>query len=455
MLKMKAKKQVQAENGTQEVLGKIAGSASDFVKVTSELSGFDVQIQHVSGTLSEYTETMRDVSEANLAVIEETTAGMNRVDETVRQAAEYLNEVTETADKLAKKNADSKIILGEVSALKDDVLKGSHEMSADIGRLVELANEIDTIVSSVQSIANQTNLLALNASIEAARAGENGKGFAVVAEEIRELADDTKHNLEGMRAFVGQIKEAAAKSSGSLERSLGSIDNMGDKIEQVHDTVTENVDLLQDVVADVKKINTTLQGITAMTGDIERAMEENSRDAEKLSHIALEIGKNAEKNSSCAKQVGEIDRQLSKVAENMYDELRIGGRNMSYQELITIIQNAKNAHILWLENLKKMADGMEIIPLQTNGERCAFGHFYGVIRVSNPKISQLWQEIGTQHKEFHSIGKRVMDAVRKQEERTSAEEFKKADEISRKLMSMLDSATAIICDMEQKNESLG
>ena len=454
MLKMRPKKQEQVENKTPEVLGKIAGSASELVRATSELSSFDVQIQHVSGVLKEYTETMRDVSEANLAVVEETTASMNRVNETVKQAAEYLNQVTDTADTLATKNAESKVVLDEVSDLKEEVVKDSREMSTDIERLVDLANKIDNIVDSVKAIADQTNLLALNASIEAARAGEHGRGFAVVAEEIRNLADDTKRNLEGMRDFVGQIKEAAAKSSDSLGQSLESIDNMGIKIEQVHGTVTENVELLNAVVVDVKEINDAIQGITEMTSEIERAMEENSKDAERLSHIALEIGNNAENNRVCAEQVDNIDKRLTEVAEELYDNLRGGGRKMSHQELIQIIQNAKNAHMTWLENLKKMADTMEVIPLQTNGGRCAFGHFYGVIRVNHPRIVKLWEQIGAEHKEFHSYGKRVMSAVKVQDENTAMNEFMKADEASHKLMGMLDEAAAVIKEMETAGENM-
>lgn len=454
MLKMKSKKQVQVENKTPEVLGKIAGSASELVRATSELSSFDVQIQHVSGVLKDYTETMRDVSESNLAVVEETTASMTRVNETVKQAAEYLNQVTDTADTLAKKNAETKVVLDEVSDLKEEVVKDSNEMSVDIAQLVELANKIDNIVDSVKAIADQTNLLALNASIEAARAGEHGRGFAVVAEEIRNLADDTKRNLEGMRDFVGQIKDAAAKSSGSLEQSLESINHMGVKIEQVHGTVTENVDLLNAVVGDVKEINDAIQGITEMTSEIERAMEENSKDAERLSHIALEIGENAENNRVCAEQVDNIDKRLAEVAKVLYEDLRGGGRKMAHQELIQIIQNAKNAHMLWLENLKKMAESMEVFPLQTNGNRCAFGHFYSVIRVNNPKIASLWEEIGAEHKEFHSYGKRVMAAVKEQDENVAMNEFMKADEASHKLMGMLDKAAEIIGEMENDKEDL-
>lgn len=453
MLKMKPKKQVE-ENKTPEVLGKVAGSASELVRATSELSSFDVQIQHVSGVLKEYTETMRDVSEANLAVVEETSASMIKVNETVNRAAEYLGEVTETADTLAKKNADSKVILDEVSLIKEDVMKDSREMSVDIEQLVDLANKIDSIVEAVQGIAAQTNLLALNAAIEAARAGDQGRGFAVVAEEVRNLADDTKQNLEGMREFVEKIKEAAAKSSVSLGQSLESIDKMGAKIEVVHATVTENVDLLHEVVDDVKQINAAIQGITIATGEIEKAMEETSVDAEKLSHIALEIGENAERNNACAGQVDLIDERLAVVAKNLFADMRSGGRKMSHEELIDIITNAKRAHEAWLGNLKKIADEMQIIPLQTNGERCAFGHFYGVILVENPRIKELWSKIGVEHKEFHALGKQVISAVKKNDMMTAKAEFKKADAKSDVLLEMLDKACVILKEMQANSEEL-
>lgn len=454
MLKMKKKEMVQIKEQDSPVLNDIARETERLIDTTSTLSSFDVQLGHVTKRLTEYTQTMRDVSEANLAVVEETTASMCQVNQTVGTAARALHTVTETAQRLAAQNADSKVLLNETTKLKNEVISDSGNMSSSIEQLVSLTAEIDKIVGNVQGIANQTNLLALNASIEAARAGEHGKGFVVVAEEVRKLADDTKLYLEDMRSFVEQVKEAAAQSKASLARALSSTDAMGRKLEIVDSAVSENISMLNDVVEEVGCVNESIQDITRATGEIDKAMEQNSEDAQRLTEMALKIAESTKANSECADRVGKIDEKLSGAAKNLFAYLRTGGRKVSAGELTETIEKAKAAHIAWTESLEAMVDRMETAPLQTNGERCAFGHFYNVLEVENQKLVPLWRAIGTEHKQFHAMGDSVLEAIRRQDRQKAATLCAEVKAMSAALLHKMDEAEKVAEEIGQSGESI-
>ena len=48
---------------------------------------------------------------------------------------------------------------------------------------------------------------------------------------------------------------------------------------------------------------------------------------------------------------------------------------ISNEEFLQYIEKAKKAHKNWLEKLRTIVNEMRIYPLQTNGNKCAFGHF--------------------------------------------------------------------------------
>ena len=82
------------------------------------------------------------------------------------------------------------------------------------------ANDISSIVDTINLIAERTNLLSLNASIEAARAGDAGRGFAVVAEEIRNLADRSAKATSDIAAIIKALQEVAREAVDASNEGL-------------------------------------------------------------------------------------------------------------------------------------------------------------------------------------------------------------------------------------------
>lgn len=412
--------------------------ARELLNIVSSLSSFDVGMSHISQQLTDFASEIASLSESNLAIVEQTTAGMSEVKAAIDTTSITLESLAKESSNLSHKNNDSLNLLEDVQVLKEDVLKNTTVMNDKIQQLANLATEVGKIVNSVQQIAEQTNLLALNATIEAARAGENGRGFAVVATEIRNLADDTKHNLEGMEQFVEHIHTASRESIDSLNSTIEATNQMSDKIETVFDTVTVNVDMLNSVTGNVDSIHTSMNGIKRSAVEIEQAMESSSADAEKLSHMTLDIHSEATQSVGFANSISKIDDDLAEIATKMFNNLKCGRYATTSQELQDIISKAKASHLAWLDDLNKMIVNMSVYPLQTNSKKCAFGHFYNSIAVDHPEIATDWDSIHTIHDEFHSIGDEVILAIKEKNEISAKGHQDKAIATSNKLIGILD-----------------
>ncbi|MCQ4925513.1 methyl-accepting chemotaxis protein [Tissierella carlieri] len=426
-------------------------STKKMLNIVSSLSSFDVGMTHISNQLMNFAGEMGALSESNLAIVEETTASMNQVNEAIDTTSSTLDNLAKESQSLAQKNDESMNLLKEVQNLKDNVVQDTEIMNDKIQQLVNLTNEIGKIVDSVQTIAEQTNLLALNAAIEAARAGEHGRGFAVVAHEIRNLADDTKQKLDGMRQFVNHIHDATQDGKQSLDRTMSSTGQMSERIELVHETVGKNVAMLNNVVNDVNIVYESMEGIKIAANEINQAMESSSSDAERLSEMTNNIHNEAVQSVDFAGQIASIDDQLSAIVSHMFKGLKGGVNALTNEELLEVINKAKDAHKKWIEGLHKIVDETRTYPLQTNSKKCAFGHFYHSIEIDHPAIIEEWTLIDKVHHEFHSIGDHVIDAIQKSDKESAKQLYKEAEALSTQMLDLLDRVSTKVKKLIENN----
>lgn len=416
----------------------MSDSAKKILKIAASVSDFDVSMSHIAERLIKFSHEMSNLSESNVAIVEQTNASMAQVNSTVSNAADTLNQLSESSENLVLRNNNGLNQLLEVAMLKENVLKDAHIMKKQIEELVDMTNKINEIVKGVDAIADQTNLLALNASIEAARAGEHGRGFAVVAEEIRKLADDTKNNLEGMNLFVGNIQSTAKEGQKSMNRTIESTNKMSTQIDNVVLTIKENVSMLEKSIENIKDINDSMIGITTATDEIHAAMESSSSDAETLSHMTTIIHEDALKSKEYAETISIIDDELSQTTKEMMHALSGGKHDLTNEDIVEIIDNASSAHKNWLIRLEEMVDKMEIGPIQIKGDKCAFGHYYNSIKVDNPLILEKWNSIDQIHNEFHENGAKALEAIRLEDSISARKHLENSENRSKEMLSIFE-----------------
>jgi len=97
------------------------------------------------------------------------------------------------------------------------------ESAAEVGRLREVATQVEKFSETIGFVANQTNLLALNATIEAARAGIHGRGFAVVADEVHKLAEASGREARNVGKAAQDTRRALDRAAQLIERIRGDL----------------------------------------------------------------------------------------------------------------------------------------------------------------------------------------------------------------------------------------
>ena len=111
------------------------------------------------------------------------------------------------------------------------------------------------------------------------------------------------------------------------------------------------------------------------------------------------------------------------------------------------MEKAKKAHKNWLENLRKIVNEMRIYPLQTNGHKCAFGHFYNSIQGTHPSILKEWKDIDTIHRKFHGLGEKALKAVKNNNKHEVQKYYEAAEKVSKGIFISIDK---IILEAENK-----
>jgi methyl-accepting chemotaxis protein len=184
------------------------------------------------------------------------------------------------------------------------------ESGSQIQGLSGTVRRITEFIAVIRELADQTNLLALNAAIEAARAGEHGMGFAVVAEEVRKLAEQSRHASDEAGDIVGAFEEQMRRVAFQMSRGETIVQD----VEVLSEQAREALNLIVEATASAA---TGAQRIALTSREQELAFASLS---DRIGRIATLSGRNregAEQVTTSAREQANALRELEGVTQEL------------------------------------------------------------------------------------------------------------------------------------------
>ncbi|QXM05145.1 methyl-accepting chemotaxis protein [Crassaminicella indica] len=406
------------------------------LRIATEVSTFNVGLFHFSSDIKRVAIKLKEASETMGAAIQQTNASMTQVADTIVEHASSVENILVQTDTLLKITETNDKMIKQMKKMQADVSNSAVSMDEDTKNLLSVIEEMKNIVAGISEIAGHTNLLALNASIEAARAGENGRGFAVVADEVKKLAESTKEQLHSVETMMLTIEAVSNKSRESVKDTLKAIGNIDKYTEQMIRAFAESRSVIESVSSGIKVMADSTEEISVASQQVSAAMQVVSEDSNKLLYVADDLYKKSEEISRLGNEIERIEEELShlsKISGKMSNEAYF---KISNDDFIEILEHAIHGHINWINTLQKMAEEMKIQPIQIDGTKCKFGHFYYAVNPVHTEIKRIWGKIEQIHLELHALGHYVMEHIENNDRISAQRDSKKAKEYSQKVMEM-------------------
>ncbi len=281
----------QMADSLQELVSRVQRSG---IQVASSATEIAASVREQQATATEQAATTTEI-----------VASTREIASTSRVLVKNMDEVAHVADATSALAEGGREDLGRMETTMNQMMEATRGIASRLAVLSEKAGNINTVVKTINKVADQTNLLSLNAAIEAEKAGEHGLGFGVVATEIRRLADQTAVATWDIEQMVKEMQSAV--SSGVMG------------MEKFSEEVRQGVAQVGQVGERLSRIVKSVQTLTPHFESVYEAMQEQSKSSEQINLALEQFSQTVQGTAEAMRESAQVVDQLNEASHRMQD----------------------------------------------------------------------------------------------------------------------------------------
>lgn len=314
--------------GFNEMVKKIRNMMKEIESATGQLVTTFTQVAAVSdnskGQAEHVLRSLQEISTTTEYLASEAERGNSQLWDMNSKIGEILEHTSEAHSSIAKCVDESAQGIDIVEGLKQ---KSSQTEAITLGlgqkiySLEERTRRINSLLSSIQDVAEQTGLLSLNASIEAARAGEHGRGFSVVADEIRKLSTNTKQASQEIDELLSDISRDIVSTGQEMRIAEDSLREQTNQVENTIQSFYHIRNNVQAVASSVQKVTQTIQVVEQSKESLLSTVESVSSMSEQTAASVELIQQNFTEQLKSIYSLNESNQALQEQANRLASQL--------------------------------------------------------------------------------------------------------------------------------------